>query len=711
MFLALLVPVVQGWDQLVTLKCAATPVTQIVQRLAKETGQKIEAPRFENWPVVVSVKDVKLSDLAARIAEVTDSEWVKSGDRRVLTRDAARVRRAIDLEIADRAARLATWMNANLKLQPAQPWSDEQILEIGKKAAADRVKLAKAAGYNGMPEITYYAFADRSPAEILLHDFIRRYGVARLAAAPISGRITFSTEPVGRLKPLPFSMAPALQAYERTRTRFAEIAPDVPATEQAVVTQYDLARKSLGPWKAVFSIFRPQATANVKVQVTVVDVNGSKLLDVAGVTLELSPLLAVEPPEDLKGKVELGDLSRELLEHVGKPVSYSSGMTVRASEHRVYFPPNIPWKVSPELREQLHRPDKFEPMGFFASDWLLGLAGVRHEQLVAYVPEHMFSPLATRLVANLSFSELWKAQPTMGLDLVEKEGWLIAKPRMFSRADRYRVDRAPLTSLLQAFLGGIPTLEQVAAYAVKAPATFYNSNLDMRLVRLLHLGLYENLQSELGQHQLRFYASLTPEQRVGGTFDPQAFSPQQKAALAILQDPSAMYAPGFESKLGMHARDFLQASMLEPSLSLLFFERADQLASEPPVPERIEISRKKVEGVGVLQEDGSIFPMPATSLGVHLGADPSNVTGVTLIKPSAKVRPCFIETVEFIEHYAIGDRRTGVEGFRLAPGAATTVDQLPAALLAAIEVGKKRGAEWQFRVGVGPDSSNKPPPD
>ncbi len=692
MIAAFLFVAAQGLDVRITYTCPATSTTAVVEQIARQSGAKLEAPRFQDWPVIVSVSDVKLRDFMARLAEVTDSEWIESGERHILTRNAVRIRKAREAELADRVDRLSTWMDANFKLMPAKPWSDEMVKDAALRAIKDRPSLAKRSGFT-QSDITYYAFADRSPAEILLHDFIRKFGVARLATATINGRVSYSETPTVRIKLLPFSIGPATEAFRKTRAKFVELANEIPEGEAKVVTQYELQRSTIAePLRTVFSVYRPNSTANVKVQVTVSDAKGT-LIDIAGTSLELSKLPAVDAPAGLDGKVDLAALSREVVLRMTMPSTAPMGY---ATNTTVQFPLSAP-PMSAQLYKQLHQPNKVDPFAYFASDWLHQLAEKRALPLVAYVPDPMFTSLATMMATNLNHADLWKAQVTLGVDISEQGGWLTVRPRMFGRADRYRTNRKAFSDLLKPFEKGIPDIHALAAYAEKMPGTHYSENLDLRLLRLLHPGVNTPLAFPANVEKLLLFKSFSPEQQRGGQIDLRTLTAWQLAVL-IDANPLARYGYSFESGLGMSRSGPMRADEFEPYLRPAY------------VADGFKLDRELALGVGIVQPDGSVFPMSAGSLGVHLGASPENVSGVTLVKSTAKVIPCEIVTYHFSLTQGGGYQRSGLEWYQLYPGAAVSIDSLPKAYLDAVNAAKDAGKDFMFKVSYG-SSTVKPPLD
>jgi len=291
-------------DKSLTLRQPAAPVSEVLAQVSKEVGFSFSANEVREWPIIVSVKAFRAGDLLEQIAEVTDAEWRKERDRWVLTRSAARVKRAADLENADRAARLKPLIEA----LPTQ-MSQEELTKALAQARSD-IK-----GYGGDGKTRVQITGGPSPALELIYWALKRLPIRDLAAAPINSFVSYSSfQRPGQLA-LPPIPSEVWRRYLATRAEFAK-SLEVP---EHVTIPAGMAKQPM-PEGARISLMlsRPNAMADVIATLCIYGPEG-QLLDLARHTLSL-PAAPIEPSEaPVSGAIAFSEESIRFLRVLLRP--------------------------------------------------------------------------------------------------------------------------------------------------------------------------------------------------------------------------------------------------------------------------------------------------------------------------------------------------------------------------------------------------------
>lgn len=662
----------------VTLRLAATPVSAILALVSKEVGFTFEAAEVRDWPMVLSVKDMAVGQALDRIAEVADAEWRKERDRWVLTRSAARVKRAVDLENADRAVRLKPVVDA-LPTELTKEEFDKAIAEVNRE-------IKEHGGDGTTPRAI---FGGPSPAIILLYSVLKRMPIREIADAPISSFISYSSRPQPGQRTLTAIPNQAWNRYRSTREQFAK-AVEVPDHLRMPAAMAKLPLPANVRLSLTFA--RPSAMAEVYATLSVYD-EGGQLLDMAKHTLTPVPL-STETSDPLSSEpIVVTPEGRKLLAAVRRlnPPSQQLNLYSTRGELLVVSADD-PWLTPSNIataREAIQK----EPMAFHITDWLHDLAAKSGRNLIAYIPDHAFGPMSEQMNTRPDHAMIWKALPQLGVSTNVGADTLVVKPRFFARADRYRVNRKALRTFVDAAgPHGLPLLSAVSAYAASSPPITYSGNLDNLLLELV----------------LRRKGSLLTDQA-------------QVNALRLMQQWRTQ-APSDEmlrhgdavARFGQAYEQFLRASVTrlsayrmvsggrEPSTERDY----DPFAGPPLDPETpviIERAERR-EGVVLVLEGGHVHALSPRALGMYLGLKPENFGGFQPVRPIKSLHPASL----VIRSVMVRSGRSGANiehtDAEARYGESLSLDQLPAAWAAEIEEGKKHSEN--VRAGMG----GPPPP-
>ena len=679
MLTALLAFALQGPDVSVpvTVRMPATPVSEVLGQVSKQVGFRFEASQVRDWPIIVSVKSLRAGDLLERIAEVTDSEWVKERDRWVLTRSAARVKKAVEIELADRAARLKPVVDA----LPTE-MSDADI----EKAAAEIKKTAREAG-SGLKTF----LSGPSPASILLGATLKKMPIREIASAPINSFITYSSLRRPGQQQLPAFPSSTWRNYLNLRAKFAKVI-ELPADVQVAGGLSTAALPS--EFHITLGLSRPFATAYVNAWIGLFSAEG-KLLDFARANLIPTPIDHPSPLPPSSGPVSVTETSVDLI-RVLSATGFVQRWTLRTSSGDTLPVGSPDPTLAPENIAKAVKAVEGEPMAYAVSDWLLDLSSQSGKSLVAYIPDHAFTPLHQRLAPKTTHDVLWRALPELGLEPSGEQTCLVIRPRMFSRADRYRVDRKALRKLVAAAgVYGLPRLNDLLDYVGNAPPVSYMTNLDVTLLTLIFRRNYVNFLS------FQEYGDALRLIRAHRMADGESNRLSHAEAMARFAGPyEAMLRSTFASRSG---------SGIHASSSAEFPTEVeiDPTSAPPTAPDTDVLlqMRSPFDGVLAVFEGGRVAALTPEGVGTFLGLRPENFSGFNPILHFRALHPAKIVRHSFILRAGNSGHSFDIEDVEFRASEKWTVDQLPAEWKDRLEAGRKEGAGIRMSIG-----GHTPPP-
>lgn len=664
-------------DKPVTLRTVAKPVADVLADVTSQVGFRFEASQVRDWPIVVSVKSFRAGDLLERIAEVTDSEWVKERDRWVLTRSAARVKKAVEIELADRAARLKPVVDS----LPTE-MKDEDIA----KAAAEIKKTAREAG-SGLKTF----LSGPSPADVLLSSALRRMPIQEIASAPISSFITYSSLRRPGQRQLPSFPSSTWSNYLALRAKFARLI-ELPADVQVAGGLSTAALPS--EYHVKLGLSRPYATANVNAWLALFGTDG-KLLDFARASLAPTAIAHASPDAPAAGQVNIAESSASLMRILSTTGSVPSPtLRTRFDDTLPVGPPDP--SLAPEIIAKVVKAIEGEPLAYAVSDWLLDLSAQSGKNLVAYIPDHAFTPLHQRLGSRTTHDVIWKAMPELGLEPIGSATSIVIKPRMFARADRYRVDRKALRKLVASSGSyGLPRLNDLLEYVEHSPTVAYMTNLD---VVLLQFALRKNYINYLSFQEYVDALRLIRAHRLSDGGSDRLTHADATARFASLYEAMIRSTAASRSGSGIHASssaEFPKEAEIDPFSAL-------PVAPQTPV---ILHMGSPFEGVLAVFEGGRVSALTPGGLGTFLGLRPENFSGFNPILSFKALHPAKIVRHSFILRAGNSGSSFDIEDVEYRANEKWTVDQLPSAWKDQLEEGRKEGAGIRMSIG-----GHTPPP-
>jgi hypothetical protein len=515
--------VAQTPDIQVTYTTAAVPVKRAVEEIAKATGAKIDvAAEAASETVVICVKDTPLFELMKRLADVVSGEWRTDKDgTQWLSYSPEKLKQEAAAEIAARQKEVAKAIKSMAR-------------------GPDREELARE---NPNYDVD---LLDLEAGTKVVFQILDRVSVADLASVGSGERLVFSSSPTRMQRPLgdvreilsSFTKEHNKEAREYLKQRkIDEDKHPQTVEEKQRLREFEILN-GYGPGGSNFlKIFDTPAkllfivgnggevaeTGNLDIEVRMYDPEGKIMLS-TGLWLPVSDSVWTEP-------ASTGATKRTQISF--SPSTQELGRVFNFSD-----PTNIP-APSQELREKLLRPDLYDPYSFGQSEALIELAKAKGENVVCNYPDTLYPRLdreqAQRYVTVENLADFLRS--TRVLDVEEADGWFIVRPLRPSHDRGIKVDRRALANLMAAAeRDGIPSLEDVAAYAAKCPDPRETPWVTRYTALFAKAAFVNGLNGAENWDMLRLYGKLPQSQRQslrsGAGLSVGSLSPELKALMA-----------------------------------------------------------------------------------------------------------------------------------------------------------------------------------
>lgn len=504
----------QDVDPKVTFSSKAGSVVKVVDALAKQTGAKIAAsPSIANEIVLVSVKDVPLDSLLAKLADVVSGKWELAGDGIRYLKYSDDVFRRRSREAQDRRA-------AALKKDIAD----------SLKAAAESEKEA-AQGLEGMemPEMPW----SRSDQWVL--KVLSRIDPQKIVGVG-DARIVFASSPTRTQLPLPNIsdlIGPMIAEHNKMVEANAKAAAETREEDPRTVeerAQEERMKQLFGglfsqedkpivglPAKVILVVKRGGLTGmfGASAELAFFDAQGNRIysasssVDLGDATGTMGRIIESvmpaeanqEPKVDTTKPVEFSAESQEMMR-----LFNMNGMSAMFGEGGP--------KVSDGLMAKLRKPTEFDPLSFGITDSLLFVASDRKLNVVAALPDAI-TGMADLMTGNgLTVGAfVQNLQDNRALAVETKDGWFTVRPFDPESTKWLRVNRKALETLIDAGSNGPPSMEAMAAYALENESPMKTEIVMPYVTLFVPSMLMDMMMGGGGWNVLRLYGTLDASQR------------------------------------------------------------------------------------------------------------------------------------------------------------------------------------------------------
>lgn len=494
-------------DAKISLEIPAVPVSEALSQIGGKAGVALRASALlAAEPVVVRADNAVLRDLMGRIAECLQAEWQKESDGYRLIRSAAKQRSLADEELAARA-KLAEAALARVRADLAKfgAYSAERAKQEVEREQVNRRNLQEKLSSGGPVRFSEGELSSSvSPALYTLQNLLLQIPARTIAELSMPGRVVFAVTPTAMQRPMPAAGLRFLQAYAALHNEYVKHMPPPEAAPTGPVIQFGGSQSSrplTAPVAEAFLILTRFSSDAVTCTLQIGDATGA-------VVAEAATMLNLFPPQPeskiVAGAPEPGiELSTEARHHASllryvPPMGGSEFMMVgrrgggamRATV-ALAGPPSAAAApkpaIEPKWKEILLHPERFDPLRYAASEFLIGAAKAQGRNLVASLPDAAAIAYSTKGEEKLKPSDVWRiAELNLGCRVELADGWAVLRPSLVAAATRHRLARIPLGTMLRTMdKDGRLGLDGLGAFLKTRSEPLFESGVGDRYVGLL----------------------------------------------------------------------------------------------------------------------------------------------------------------------------------------------------------------------------------
>ena len=538
----------------VTYSTKAARTSVVLKELSQTTKLNLVAsPQTENDVLVISVKDVPLADLMARIATVTSGQWKQDGTTYRLIADAKTRKTEEQTDLAERVADIRKAIQSRVDQQKkSAELMQKMIAENEKKLAAAKKDAKVKTKESDDDDVNFQEGMMETPEDQAITSILQSIDPSILASLEDGDRVVFSTDPTHTQRGLSSDVTEIVntliqkhnsailgtqgnaiddsdqfkgmdeaqanlirQMMKKQTSKIGQVSKALfiaSVTNSMIYTQFQLELRLYDPKGGVAFTANSFLSADGSMfgnmalppdSISAVSSSGSSDGDAAVLESRTTTISANAAPKP-QGKstpIEYSPDSQELAK-AGK------GMGIGAGQYTMHF--------SQDLRQKLFLPNQYDPLSFIETDELMMYAKSKGKPLVANLPDNVssiFSMLGTQGADTLeAYADTLKKGKT--IVALEDSAYTLIRPTHPYRARVARLDRNALTNLLQATADkGIPSLDELSAYATVAPNPM-SGGIGMGYLMMFVPGTVQmGMDGLTSWDMLRFYGQLPSETR------------------------------------------------------------------------------------------------------------------------------------------------------------------------------------------------------
>lgn len=468
-------------DSKITFRANACGLVSFTKALSSATGLAMEAdPALQRQVVLVNVKDVKLSDLMAKVADVVDCEWVDdkgvqrlqvSAQKRRATEEADVQKRA--KEISETLAKFRKLVSDDYSPKQLADYVREQVRKREDNVEPDYINIGATLG----PQATRMG---AGPMGRVFARALSAIDPVVLARLQFDDRVVYSSQPNAKQLRLAFDISAEKAKWEKDNAAFEQ------AVKLANLSKEEAEMLGRGPDMEG----EPPMTTVVKARLVVsrAEMMGSSMImadfdlidkddevvrsqqTTLWVGMETFALFAGDTNPTLETKLPAREDS----------LWHRSFLLGRTWTESGMPKPDL---KDPRVGSIVLHPNKSEPLSYYTSDLLVACADRVGKNLVAELGDTSILLGYVRGSDGVGLEKLpARFEATVFDNVSQSPTWLMWRPKRASEDRLAVVDRGALTDLMsQRKTPGQSHLESQALYAWGR-----KSNVSINMIEMLY---------------------------------------------------------------------------------------------------------------------------------------------------------------------------------------------------------------------------------
>jgi hypothetical protein len=521
-----------AFSRKLSVELEAAPAERLLPELGKAYGVRLRAEGQTRYDVlVISVKEVTLKDLMARIARIDSAEWQKAPDggyELIRTSELKVKQEKADQKALTELMRKRQELYAK-QLPPFNAISVAEAAETLKTVAQLNDELQKQDPNTSIKaRIVLQHRREAAEANLPLQRLAQRVLLgldpAFLASVPLAETVTYSDRPNRAQLQLPLDLRRFNAEFFKTHRTYFEASGNTlqPQTEDRLANALIGERLYQEPPRK--SVVRLISGDRGTLYLYMLLIRDEKTMEY-GSNASL-PDLPVESTVEKRDSAPFLDSVSEKTRRLLTEMSRVGRLQVARS----------PGVMDAEIRKLLVDPVVDEPLAMLSGAALLAVAHERKQNLVAVLSDRVASWVMT-VSFNIPQTVLEAERKLLedaDLDLQYSKDWIEVQPTYPSENWKERVDRRTLKSIFQLADGLNPGLVQSSKLVAQLPRTFQSGIASLAEKASMN---GPRFLSQLGSEYdaLRFYGKLNPGQIAslakGETLRVGNLSLEQKQAL------------------------------------------------------------------------------------------------------------------------------------------------------------------------------------
>lgn len=560
----------------VTITEPGITVGKLLEKIGPTVGRDYRvAASLGSDIVCVRLADVEREDFEAHLSQTLGAEWRPSGETYRLEPSATFAREERTRLIASQRRGLErTRKELNARLS-ATPVLTAEVAQKMLRRVGDRMDKNQGNSEFGISDAVEREAT--LPIKRLLGRLMAVFPDERLVGLPALSRVVYSSQPNIRQTSFPVPVDGILQSFRREQSVW-ETAQATVKTAAGSALQID----GLPPkYKVLFVVEGQPGGRTIYASVEIVDLTGKVVLSSVAGLEDWDPdradawrqKLVAEPGES---PVEEGRLATQLRR------ACQRSREDPASEEELA-------SIAREFGPVIRNPARYEPLAIIPGALWTAMATQKGTNLLGYMTDEDF-PNREEIDKGPRTPSMILKRLRMQHVVTDQDGWTTIRPEFLGEARSFRADREALGTLVRRAIdaGGFE-IEDAAEFRRSQPQgyPFYAWPTGYLFTFHPHVALKGALEHSIRTEELRFYGTLTAQQRLALRQGPLAMAAMPKLQ-GLLNE--LVYSGGWGTNFGRYEATELYPDGLPSGIRLRLIGDTVTTAAQPVIAGQVDRS-------------------------------------------------------------------------------------------------------------------------